>query len=83
MVLRKNVHKRSETMKQWKEPALEELNISATTEQGHNYDKNGKECIWVPGEPCNAKGNGKGICNNCPLNPGTSIDTGSNTDTLS
>ena len=71
-------------MKQCKEHALEELNISATAKPGHNFGgENGKECIWVPGEPCNARGNGKGICNNCPLNPETSTNIGSNTDTLS
>ncbi len=58
-------------MKNWNAPEILDLNITETAnhQMGNNH---GKMCIYDGSQPCNAQGNGKGICRNCVLNPSSS-----------
>lgn len=62
-------------MKQWKEPMVEELDISATAKHVNQGNGSTKQCIFDPTDRCNAMGNGKGICKNCSNNPANVTST--------
>ncbi len=65
-------------MKRWNSPDFVSLDITETAGNNHqNGNTHGKPCVYDPTLECNAQGNGKGICNNCIYNPGSSSNTGS------
>lgn len=69
-------------MKTWNNPEFVSLEINATANH-QNGNNLGKMCKYFSDIPCNAQGNGKGICKNCEYNVGDGSSVGGDTDIMS
>ncbi len=72
-------------MKTWTTPEIASINLSSTANH-QSGNSLGKVCKNNPTIPCNAQGNGKGICKNCIYdiaNSQSGLVGGSSTETMS